>query len=279
VSPTARATAANTQLSIAVAEDLPWIYTLQRRFARALGWIPKEAMQEPITQQRIILASENGDPAGFLFHKALHGEPHVHTIVQAAVAMDAQRRHHGLAALNQLEQSIDEDLLQCWCAEELESNAFWFCAGFEPIAIRDPKNCRGRRLILWRKALTETGKVLITDEPLRAGPQAARPRNMVMLTPEQRVSITAETPEAVQEALAKIHIDYPARKVEVTVDGLVTAYAAIKSNPALAHLAGQVAAQIAEEMTTLAELRRKDPHRTGQRKQRARPNRNADQMT
>jgi hypothetical protein len=235
-------------ITIATADDLPWIYHLQRKFAHALGWIPKAGMQQPIDNGRILLAHENDAPAGFIYHKQLHGEPHIRSIVQAAVAMDAQRRHHGLAVLDKIRLNSSEDVIQCWCAEELEANQFWHAAGFVPIAIRDPENVRGRRLILWRQPLTAIGKTLLTDTPKRVGPTAAKPKKLVMLTAEQTVAITQETPQDLQAALAKIQIAHPTTSLELNVQELLHLYTTAKTHPKLQHVAAEIAEAIAEQL-------------------------------
>ena len=89
------------------------------------------------------IAEENDDAAGYILSRPkLRWQPAMRSITQAAVAMDAQRRHHGLALLARIEQeSRSAGLLaiQACCAVGLDSNDFWRAAGFLPIVhMRQP---------------------------------------------------------------------------------------------------------------------------------------------
>src|SRR5215218_3775502 len=80
--------------------DLAYVVALQKRNGEALGFIPRAALSEKIDLGRIWLATENGDPAGYLHHGSL-AVPEVR-IFQAAIQYDARRRHHGLALVANL---------------------------------------------------------------------------------------------------------------------------------------------------------------------------------
>jgi len=205
-------------------EDLKYCVHLHRAFAHALGFIPRAGMERALTAGHVRMALENDTPAGYLLSRRLTGERHIHSIVQAAVAMDAQRRHHGLCALRTLERDAHTDLLQCWCAEDLESNSFWLAAGFRPAGIRDPENMRGRKLILWRKPLTPAGALRLADRPKRAGPHAARPRNLILLTEAQRVQIETSPPEDALKAIRRLGLECPRSVTQADVDQVLRVY-------------------------------------------------------
>src|SRR3712207_3881773 len=50
---------------------LAYVVALQKRNHEALGFIPRAALAEKIDLGRVWLATENGDPAGFLHHGSL----------------------------------------------------------------------------------------------------------------------------------------------------------------------------------------------------------------
>jgi ribosomal protein S18 acetylase RimI-like enzyme len=231
---------ATTTIRPATATDLTWCLELHRRFAHALGFIPKAGMERAIQAGHIAMAEENDQAAGYLLSRRMHGEPHVHSIVQAAVAMDAQRRHHGLAALQHLERNAAADIVQCWCAEDLEANAFWLAAGFQPIALRNPENVRGRNLVLWRKPLTPTGAIRLAEPPRRAGPRAARPKNMIVLSAEQRATIETEPPSAVLTTLTRLGLTLPRTLHQVDVEQLLAAYRAAVATGSQQQLATEI---------------------------------------
>jgi hypothetical protein len=229
-----------TRIRPATIADLDWCVHLHRQFAYALGFIPKAGMEKALGANHVTLAEENGEPAGYLLHRTLHGEPHIHSIVQAAVAMDAQRRHHGLAALVELERSAGTDLLQCWCADDLESNAFWHAAGFLAVGLRNPENVRSRNLILWRKPLTPLGTVRIAERPKRAGPHAARPKNLLMLTDDQRARVQIEPPAEAIRTLQQLGKDHPTTNLAISVPDLIRVYRLAIADPQLHHVAREI---------------------------------------
>src|SRR5947209_1089728 len=87
-------------VTAAALSDLPYVVHLQKRHSTAVGFLPRAALEEKIRLGRIWLATENDEPAGFLHHGSL-ARPEVR-IFQAAVQYDAQRRHHGMALVNDL---------------------------------------------------------------------------------------------------------------------------------------------------------------------------------
>ncbi|HUD74985.1 MAG TPA: GNAT family N-acetyltransferase [Terracidiphilus sp.] len=169
-------------LRIATAHDIRFIDSLQKKFARAVGFLPKIAIEHYTEQGSIRLALENDDPAGYILSKPhLIWQPAMRSITQAAVAMDAQRRHHGLALLKQIEaesRAAGLIAIQACCAVGLESNEFWHAAGFRPIVHMTPSNARGREVICWRLPLTKKLPLWFIEPPARAGWRAAKPQSV-----------------------------------------------------------------------------------------------------
>jgi N-acetylglutamate synthase-like GNAT family acetyltransferase len=111
--------------------DLAYVVALQKRNHEALGFIPRAALAEKIDRGQILLASENGDPAGFLHHGSL-AVPEVR-IFQAAIQYDARRRHHGLALVDTMVRRATDagaNGLSLRCLDFLDANDFWTAAGF-----------------------------------------------------------------------------------------------------------------------------------------------------
>ena len=166
------------QIRAANSGDLRFVDALQRRYSGALGFLPKIAIEQCTEQGAIKLAIENDEPAGYILsRRALAWCPQMRSITQAAVAMDAQRRHHGLALLASVESESRAAgilALQACCAVGLESNEFWAAAGYRPIAHLTPPNCRGREIICWRKPLVTRLPVWFAMMPRRAGHRAHR---------------------------------------------------------------------------------------------------------
>jgi ribosomal protein S18 acetylase RimI-like enzyme len=161
------------RLSRATLKDIKFIDSLQKKFGRSLGFLPYEALEVNLEAGNVDLAMENDEPAGYLLCRPrLAWQPLLGSIVQAAVAMDAQRRHHGLALLLQVEERArraGQVALQANCAIGVEANEFWAAAGFKPIAHLTPATVSGREIICWRKPLTRKLPSWFTMLPKQAG--------------------------------------------------------------------------------------------------------------
>lgn len=137
--------------------DASYVEKLQRAFTEEIGFISRQATSARLKQSNVLIALENGEPAGFLLGaSAVSSALHIRPIYQAAIQFDAQRRRHGLHLLEILTAAALRDrqtVLQCFCRQELDANAFWREAGFIKIALRDVNASRGEPCILWRKPL------------------------------------------------------------------------------------------------------------------------------
>lgn len=166
-----------TSIRTASLNDLAFLDHLQKTYTNCLGFLPRVALEWYAETAHVRLAEENGQAAGYILgHHRLRWQPLLRPIYQAAVAMDATRRHHGLALLAVIEaeaRAAGQIGLQANCAAELEANEFWKAAGFIPIACLTPINRRGRDLICWRKPLVRNVPSWFADLPKRAGHKAA----------------------------------------------------------------------------------------------------------
>lgn len=165
----------------ATAADLKFIDALQKKFANCVGFLPKIAIENLLEQGAMRIALQNEDAAGYILSRPrLKWQPKMRSITQACVAMDAQRRHHGLALLAKIEEEARANgllAIQACCAVGLDSNDFWRAAGFRPIVHMTPKNVRGREVICWRKPLTSTVPLWFAMPPKYAGYTGAIPHS------------------------------------------------------------------------------------------------------
>ena len=160
-------------LSKATTRDLRFIDSLQKKFGRSLGFLPTKALELNLMHGNVDLCMENDEPAGYLLCRpVLSWQPGLASIVQAAVCMDAQRRHHGLALLLKIEEEArgrGQMAIQANCAIGVEANEFWAAAGFKPIAHLTPATKSQREIICWRKPLTRKLPKWFTMLPAKAG--------------------------------------------------------------------------------------------------------------
>lgn len=167
------------QIRTATAADLRFVDSLQKKFANCVGFLPQVAIENLVEAGHVRLAIENDDGAGYILSRPrLRWQPGMRSITQACVAMDAQRRSHGLALLATIAAEARADglqAIQACCAVGLESNEFWRAAGFLPIVHMRPDNVRGREIICWRKPLTNVLPAWFAMPPQLAGHRARRP--------------------------------------------------------------------------------------------------------
>ena len=164
------------QIRIGTPNDLTFVESVRKKFGHALGFLPLEAITNSLEAGFIKICNENDDSAGYILSRPhLAWQPKLRSITHAAVCMDAQRRHHGLALLKTIEaEAVADGLLaiQACCAVGLESNDFWKSAGFLPIAHLTPQTKSGREIICWRKPLTPTVPIWFAMLPERSGHRA-----------------------------------------------------------------------------------------------------------
>lgn len=159
--------------------DLKFVDKLQRKFGHSVGFLCRAALEYNLEHGHVDIAMENGEPAGYLLGRPRLGwQPLMRPIYQACVAMDAQRRHHGLALLLKIEgeaRAAHAVALQANCAIGVEANEFWKCAGFKPICHMTPRTMRGRQIICWRKPLIRNLPPWFMLPPARSGHMARKP--------------------------------------------------------------------------------------------------------
>lgn len=149
--------------------DRKYIRALAKKFSEQLGFLPDEAIRNRIDQGCVQICIENGEPAGYLLHAPeLASAPHILPIFQAAVQLDAQRRQHGFALVEELQLLAHEQaqtIIQCKCRQELEANAFWEAMGFIAVAIEDTAAVRGQPKIIWRKPIVRMTAATLLEMP------------------------------------------------------------------------------------------------------------------
>lgn len=145
-----------THVRTAVVADLAFLDDLQNRNRHALGFLPWSALASYLAKARVLIAEENNDPAGY-FLTLPSGK-----IVQAAVDFDARRRHLATALLTRCLAGLAHLHLPyagCWCADDLDANAFWQESGFLHDATRELRHAgrlrRNHRH--WTKMISRQG--------------------------------------------------------------------------------------------------------------------------
>jgi N-acetylglutamate synthase-like GNAT family acetyltransferase len=191
--PTVHTAAAQLQpnhLRPATAADYSFVVDLQNKFAWALGFLPHVALRAYVDMGGVTIATDNDQHAGYLLgRQRLRCAPHVRPIYQAAVCMDAQRRHLGLELVERTAAAAaaaGQTIVQCWCRTDLDANQFWAAAGFTSIAIRRPDTWRGLPLILWRRPLTAAAATQLLHLPRAAGYRASTSTPTRLLTAADR---------------------------------------------------------------------------------------------
>lgn len=152
--------------------DLPFIDSLQKKHSKELGFLPLKALEGKIDAGEVLVAdhephaSASGSPlphgcgsldrlAGYLIAADRYQKrDELGYIVQLCIVPEYRR---SLVAAQLLQAQFDRSaygcrLYCCWCAQDLNANAFWEAMGFTAIAFRSGGSGRGRRSEVGTKA-------------------------------------------------------------------------------------------------------------------------------
>lgn len=164
---------AATTIIVAKPAHKKMVFELQRKFSNQLGFLPSKALDFYIESKNTGIAIENGEPCGYVLGRpAFRYNPLLRPITQAAVFMDAQRRHHGLAlveAICRRAHAANQLAVQASCAIDIEAIDFWLAAGFMPIGQHELDNRRKRNILVLRRCLTHAVPVWFHTMPLHHG--------------------------------------------------------------------------------------------------------------
>ena len=111
--------------------DLPFVVSLQKAHAAALGFLSRQALSEKIRLGQVLLARVGGRRAGFLHHGSL-ARPEVR-VFQVAVTPAARGKGVGRALVGRLlgrAAAGGAAGVSLRCLSFLEANRFWRAAGF-----------------------------------------------------------------------------------------------------------------------------------------------------
>lgn len=169
---------ATAKIRVATIADLKFVVDLQKKFSNEVGFIPKAGIEFYCEQGLVRLVCENDEPAGYILgREKFRWSSSYAPITQAAVAMDAQRRHLGIALVNELARSAKQAgqlAIQATCKADLEANAFWFAAGFEEIWRLKRETADKVERIVWRRSLTTLPPDDFILPPPRSGHKARK---------------------------------------------------------------------------------------------------------
>jgi hypothetical protein len=171
-------TPAPDKLIVAKLTHKALIMDLMRKFSNQLGFLPGPAVDWYLANGHVGIAQENGDPAGYILGRpAFRYNKLMRPITQAAVYMDAQRMHHGIALVDatcRRALAAGQHAVQASCAIDIEAINFWFAAGFVPIHIHTPDTARGREIVVFRRCLTPIMPEWFYTPPPQSGHKARK---------------------------------------------------------------------------------------------------------
>lgn len=111
--------------------DLAFVVQLQKAYAAALGFLPRQALRQKIGRGQVLLAGVAGKRAGFLYHGSL-ARPEVR-VFQVAVIPSARGKGVGRALVQRLlgrATTAEARGVSLRCLWYLDANRFWRAAGF-----------------------------------------------------------------------------------------------------------------------------------------------------
>jgi N-acetylglutamate synthase-like GNAT family acetyltransferase len=137
--------------------DFGFVRSLIDKNRKSLGFLPTEAIVNYTKWGCITVGEQNDLEAGCLIGKHVRkSNPGISGLYHAVVEMDARRHSIGrrlLADFVKEARIAGSNMIQLWCASDLEANIFWSTAGFQPIAMRTGSRVKSRLHVLWRLPL------------------------------------------------------------------------------------------------------------------------------
>src|SRR5688572_33420086 len=153
----------------AVAGDLPFIDSLQKRSTHAVGWMPTKQLEGKIAAGHVLVAWASSPclaeeettgwkpvPLGYCISRDQYFKrDDVGIVYQLNVAPERQRGLVGAALLKATFEraAYGCKLFCCWCAQDIEANYFWESMGFVPLAFRAGSREKGRVHIFWQRRI------------------------------------------------------------------------------------------------------------------------------
>ncbi len=137
--------------------DLPEIDVLQKANSKALGFLPRAALEGKVKLGEVLVArSPGGRLAGYVIGSdSYHKREEVGVVYQMAVDPGHRRKNVGAVLLRELFASWPWGTRLCcaWCAQDLAANEFWEAMGFMALAYRAGRSGRDKGT----KGLRDTG--------------------------------------------------------------------------------------------------------------------------
>ena len=204
-------------IRVATPADLPFIDGLQKRHAKAVGWMPRQQLEGKIAAGNVIVAeggrtedgglrtecdaarpssactqssvlsTQSSAPLGYLIAADRYFKhDDVGIIYQMNVVPGAQRALVGAALLAAQfgRSAYGCRLYCCWCAQDLvAANRFWAAMGFVPLAYRAGSRGRRRVHIFWQRRVRAGDAATPWWYPSQTGGGSLREDRLVLPIP------------------------------------------------------------------------------------------------
>lgn len=128
------------KVRLAIPDDLTFIYDLQRKLEDQVGHAPRGALLDRINTDRIVIVTENDEPAGYLNFS--HRKDRKTHISQVAIHPHVWRTQAGTRLMNLIRRAAVD--AGSWCitlhtAVDLPANLFWPTLDYRPQTITQGK--------------------------------------------------------------------------------------------------------------------------------------------
>jgi len=156
------------EVRAAIKDDLTYIDYLQKKNAEDLSFYPSAVFERELINKRILLASVNGEPAGYLYHGSLASK--TLKIHQACIQYDLRGYLYGaelvkwLITIGQVAHSNEISLR---CGSDIAANGFWKAMGFNCQSVTQGGARRMRDINSWTLNLQEPLFAVSVDPSVR----------------------------------------------------------------------------------------------------------------
>lgn len=151
---------------LATLADLSFVNAQQKAWSGNVGFLPSQTFERYIERGQIIIAEENGWPAGYIsFCGSSKG---LVRVLQVAVHHDLLREHVGTDMMRIIQQHAESNgasITRLTCRDGLPANDFWPTIGFVQTAVYARRTTRRRLLREWTKQLPPVIPAPVIERP------------------------------------------------------------------------------------------------------------------
>jgi len=158
-----------------------YVVHLSDSMPEMLGFLPVSALTHQLENNRIVMASHNDDPCGYVSRGPWKPETKIY---QTAIEFELWREKHGDEIVNEIIRQAQRERVEritLHCAADLHANEFWKYMGFTKVGERIKSKHKRRIQNKWELRLDEHSRLQRAVDANQVRPEAKRAAELLGL--------------------------------------------------------------------------------------------------